>query len=267
MNNLYVDNLGIIITEKCNLNCAHCFRGDKQCRDISFEVIDAIFDQVKALDILNICGGEPMMAVGKLSYLFKKIIEKKILVRVICITVNGTIYNAKLMEMCQRMNDYIKKSFPDGGVGIYVSFDKYHLEELKKRGISFQKEIFKSPCYVGVRELDVNLKLFREGNAKFLNPNLTIPLRPMKTFIFDCSKKSKVISYRIGPFITINIDGTITEDNTTFENQQTIYNYGNILTDNLVNSLLDNGAEMIKSEIRYRGLIKKEVKRFMSYNE
>lgn len=26
MNNLYVDNLGIIITEKCNLNCAHCFR-------------------------------------------------------------------------------------------------------------------------------------------------------------------------------------------------------------------------------------------------
>lgn len=267
MNNLYVDNLGIIITEKCNLNCAHCFRGDKQCRDISFEVIDAIFEQIKAIDILNICGGEPTMAVDKIVYLFKKIIEKKIRVRNICITINGTIYNAKLMKMCQKMNDYIRKRFPDGGVGIYVSFDKYHLEEMKKRGLSFQKEIFKSPCFAGVRELDANLKLFREGNAKFLDTNLTIPLRPMKTFILDCSEKSKSITYRIGPFITINIDGTITEDNTTYERQQTIYNYGNILTGNLVNSLLDNGAEMVKSEIMYRILSKKEIKRFMFYNE
>lgn len=267
MNNLYVDNLGIIITEKCNLNCAHCFRGDKQCRDISFEVIDAIVNQVKAMDILNICGGAPTMAVDKLSYLFKKIIEKRILVRNICITINGTIYNAKLMEMCQKMNEYIRKRFPDGGVGIYVSFDKYHLEEMQKRGISFQKEIFKSPYYAGVRELDDNLKLFREGNAEFLDTNLTIPLKPMKIFILDCSDKSKSITYRIGPFITINIDGTITEDNTTYDKQQTVYNYGNVLTGNLVNSLLDNGVDMMKSKIMYRVLCKKEIKRFMSYNE
>lgn len=67
--------------------------------------------------------------------------------------------------------------------------------------------------------------------------------------------------------ITINIDGTITEDNTTYENQQTIYNYGNILTYNLVDSLIDNGAKVVKKEIMYRSLSKKEVNKFLSYNK
>lgn len=267
MNSLYVENLGIIITEKCNLNCAHCFRGNKQCRDISPEVIDAIFAQVRVIGILNICGGEPTMAIDKIEYLFNKIIEKKILVGNICITINGTIYSSKLIKLCECIYGYIKDFNPKGFIGIYVSYDKYHLEEMKRENICFCKENFNNPFFAGIRELGNNLKLFREGNGKSLDSNLTIPLRPMRFFVLDYSAKEGIITHKVGPFITINIDGTITEDNTTYENQQTIYNYGNILTDNLVDSLIDNGAKVVKKEIMYRILSKKEVNKFLSYNE
>lgn len=267
MKNYYVENLGIIITEKCNLNCEHCFRGEKQCRDIEDNVIDAIFEQVKAIDILNICGGEPTMAVDKIEYLFYKMIEKKVLVQNICITINGTIYSAKLIELCRSMNEYIRKRNPKGGIGIYVSYDKYHLREMKKKNILYQKENFYNPYFAGIRELDDNLKLFREGNAKILDDNLTVPLRSMKNIIIDCRGKSEYITYRIAPFITINIDGTITEDNTTYKNQQTTYNYGNIVKDDLVISLLNNGAKLVTNEIKYQVLSRKEVRKFLSYNK
>lgn len=85
--------------------------------------------------------------------------------------------------------------------------------------------------------------------------------------VLDYSAKEGIITHKVGLFITINIDGTITEDNTTYENQQTIYNFGNILTDNLVDSLINNGAKVVKKEIIYRSLSKKEVNKFLSYNK
>lgn len=268
MKNYYVDNLGIVITEKCNLNCKSCFRGDKQYRDISEDVIDAIFLQVRVIDILNICGGEPTLALDRIEYLFQKIMKEKVFVSNICITINGTIYSAKLMELCQSMNDYIKKMNPKGGVLIYVSIDKYHLEEMKKRNISYQKENFyNNPYFAGIRKLDDNLKLFREGNAKNLDNNLTIPFRPMQTIILDCSKKCKLLTHKIGPYVTINIDGTITEDDTTYEDQEMLYNYGNIKKDDLVKTLLNNGAKMVTNEVQYQVLRRKELKRFLTYNQ
>ena len=41
MKKIYIQNLGMIVTEKCNLNCAHCLRGKCSDKVMSDEVIDA----------------------------------------------------------------------------------------------------------------------------------------------------------------------------------------------------------------------------------
>lgn len=267
MNKVYVETLGIIVTEKCNLNCNHCLRGEKQTRSISREVVDALFSQVKAVDILNICGGEPLLAIDEIAYIFNKIIDENIYVRDVFITINGTLYDEEFIKLCAKMDKYIKKIDPDGSVGIGVSYDQYHLDEMLNKGIGYKKENFTNDYYMGVRTLDKKYKVFREGNAENLSREDTLPLRPMKTIIVDYSGDNKIITHRVGPFIAINIDGTITEDNTTYEKQQTIYNYGNILQDDLILCLKNKGAYVTTSEMIYRILCTKEKVKYLTYKK
>ena len=44
MNKLRIQNLALIVTEKCNLNCAHCLRGGCSDKVMSDEVIKATLD-------------------------------------------------------------------------------------------------------------------------------------------------------------------------------------------------------------------------------
>lgn len=80
-------------------------------------------------------------------------------------------------------------------------------------------------------------KLFREGNATNLDEKLTIPLKPLPVVMTYVSGLKKLDIENgvcnIGPCITVNVNGTITECNASMENQETLYNYGNILTDSI----------------------------------
>lgn len=262
----FVNNIAIVVTDKCNLNCGHCLRGQKQNKDISKEVIDAIFEQVRGVSMLNICGGEPLLALDKIEYLFNKIIENKVYVEFVAITINGTIYNKKFEELLEKMNTYLQET--TGGMAFFaISLDEYHLSEMKRLKQNYQKKFFCSKYFWGLRKLDKKLKLFREGNAVNLLESKTIPLRAVKPIICDISDKYESISHIIGPLICINTNGTITEDNTSIKNQDTIYNYGNILTDDLVLALQSSGFKTVKYEWLFNLLSKKEANRYLTYKK
>ena len=55
---LYVQNLGVIVTERCNLNCAHCLRGNCTNKVMSDEVIQVTLSQIVGIRALAICGVE-----------------------------------------------------------------------------------------------------------------------------------------------------------------------------------------------------------------
>lgn len=266
MKGIYVETLAIVVTEKCNLNCAHCLRGKKQNRSISSEVISAIFDQVKAIDLLNICGGEPTLAIDEIEEIFKTIIRRRIFLRDIYITINGTIFDDRFYELCEMMESYIQGIDPTGHVKIGISCDKYHLAEMKKKNIHYREENFESKFFSNLRELNDDLKLFREGNANELDERSTVPLRPMKNTIIE-TKKSKYTTHQVGPLITINMDGTITEDNAPYDRQQSVYNYGNVLKDNIVTALLDNGARKTSSKFIYKLATTYEKRKYLTYKK
>lgn len=267
MKGTYVENLAIVITEKCNLDCGHCLRGKKSNKSITEEVVDAIFDQVKGTDLLSICGGEPTLALDELEYIFKTIINKRIFLRNVFVTINGTIYSERLMSLLSMIDSYIKGIDPSGKAQIGVSYDRYHIEDMKSRNLDYDERNFRSLFFGKLRILNDSHILFREGNAENLDPRLTKPLRPMKMTILDLEQKSEYLSHLVGPLVTINMEGTITEDNTTLEKQSTIYNYGNIKTDDLVESLLAHGAKITKNKPLYHYRSEREKRLFLTYTK
>ena len=80
MNKLYIQNLGLIITEQCNLNCRHCLRGKCSNKVMSNEVIEATLSQISAIGVLHLEGGEPTLAIPTIEKILDYIIKNNILV-------------------------------------------------------------------------------------------------------------------------------------------------------------------------------------------
>lgn len=267
-----IQNIEMIASNKCNLNCAHCLRGQKNEQCMNQEVIDATFDQICHIVNLGIGGGEPTIAIDTIERIIKTIIDKRILLEKFSLTINGTIYSEELIRLLNYINDYINcfHFMNKNNIILGLSIDKYHLAEIKR--LNYEKEYlnnieqYKKSGYL--REFrDITKKIFREGNAKLLDENITIPL-PKMPIIMTYVNKNKFDRENglcnIGPLITINPEGTITECNASIEHMNTLYNYGNVLTDSIEEVCLRNGAEVVEPKL-FNKQLKKIINDYVNY--
>lgn len=58
---MYISDVAIELTGRCNLKCEHCLRGPAQRKDISRETLLAFFQAVDSIDTLTLTGGEPSL--------------------------------------------------------------------------------------------------------------------------------------------------------------------------------------------------------------
>lgn len=271
---LSIFNLGLIITQNCNLRCQHCMRGDYNNQVMSEEVINATLDQISSVGCLSICGGEPLLAVDIIDKIFKKIIENRIIVDEINITTNGTIYSDNFISMVSYMDEYIHRYVKNNNslVHIAISNDIYHTQEMERLNLTKSyleniKKYMETKYFDGFQTL-LN-KPFSEGNAEHLNKSLTVPLRPMKTYITystDGINFDKDGICTIGSLVTVNVNGTITECDASIENQEQKYNYGNVLEDKIEDVFLKRATLVLKPK-KFEKLVNKECKRFLTYNK
>lgn len=273
MRQAYVQNLCMIVTEKCNLNCAHCMRGDKTCKSMSDDVIKATLDNVYGMCNLAICGGEPTMACDVIEKLFITIVNEKKWIENVSVVINGSIYSEEFLRLLKYINEYINMfSKNKRNIKLMISFDDYHSHEIIKLNMTDLylenlKKYEESEFFYGLK--GINGKLFNEGDAKKLNDDITTSLKPMPIY-YTYTNKHKFDkengSLAIGPLITINPEGIITECNASIENQNTIYNYGNILTKSL-KEVCENQGILTKPINWYSDCKKaiKESKRYKKY--
>ena len=80
MENLYVQNLSILLTDNCNFNCAHCMRGPGKGCFISDTTIENIFNQIPMIDNLCFNGGEGFLALNRIEKIIETIIKKEIII-------------------------------------------------------------------------------------------------------------------------------------------------------------------------------------------
>ena len=277
MNNkgISFQNLGLIITNKCNLDCKHCCRGCKNNKDMSKEVIDRVLSQTVSAGNIAICGGEATLALKTLEYIINYVVDNHIIIDELTFVINGTIYSKEMLRMLDYLNQYIHnyRENSNSQTTFTISYDKYHLEEIDRLGLLEQykeniKRYQESIHFYGYQILKTNKKLFREGNACYLDKKITVPLYQMKYFVTYVKSGSKLDIENglcnIGPLVTINPDGIITEADSSIENQETIYNYGNIF-DNSLEELVLNKAKILKPKKWYRTCCK-ESDKYSKYN-
>lgn len=132
-------HLCVEITRQCNLNCAHCARGDVQDVTITPEIIDKLLDQINFIWKLDLTGGEVFLHPEMVEYLFDGIIKRGIPVFVVGNVTNGTICNQRAADCFSKMAEYVNglvenmrkknpSSFQDlkDTVGIGISTDLWH---------------------------------------------------------------------------------------------------------------------------------------------
>lgn len=234
MSKLYIQNLGLIITDRCNLECKHCLRGGSFCKDMSDEVITSTLGQVDLIDTLCICGGEITLALPTLKGILTYVVDNRIPLECVSATINGTIYSDELLRLFGYIDEYISTlNGKRENVIFGISKDVFHDDEILRLGMKEQfeenlKKYIQSPYFYGFRGID--RKLFREGRAVNLDDSITVPLRPYPV-VYSYLKKNRICA--VGPLITINTDGTVTECDASYENQDIFYNYGNVLNESL----------------------------------
>ena len=278
MKKICVQNLGMIVTECCNLNCGHCLRGKCTDKVMSDEVIESLLDQICNIGNLCICGGEPTLALDRIEKIFSYIIENNIIVGKVTMTINGTRYSEDFLRILGYMEEYVnyRKLFKTL-VKFDISWDKFHYEEAERLGILKEyldniERYSKSEFFIEKRGLVG--KLFREGNAEKLDLDFTTPLKPMNLIVsypdksilgglfFTTSRENGLCN--IGPIVTVNVDGIITECDASIEHQRELYNYGNVLTDSIEDVCLNRSKTLVLKPKPWYRAIAREMKRYYS---
>lgn len=274
MKKICISNLGMIVTEKCNLNCAHCMRGKCTNKVMSDIVIEKTLDQIKYIGNLAICGGEPTLALDRLEKIFSYVIEKKIIVEQVSLVINGTIYSLEFLRLLDYIDKYVNYNSIKKSLSTFtISHDKYHYNEilslkLEKEYLENIKKYSESKHYYGLQGLPE--KVFREGNAINLDLNYTIPFRPPETIMTYTGKNMRLDKKNglcfIGPLVTVNVDGIVTECDASIENQRNLYNYGNILTDSIEDIFLKKNTLILRPR-KWHKESKKIIENYSGYNE
>lgn len=128
MQKVNVDYLYLEITRRCNLECAHCLRGDRESKDISDEILNNIFSDISNIQKLDLGGGEPLLVPNVIEKIIKIILEKGIEVGKISFTTNGTVLAEQQIEIIQRLKSIAV-------LDVRLSHDKFHLLEMKRKGL------------------------------------------------------------------------------------------------------------------------------------
>lgn len=261
MKKIYVGNLSLIVTEKCNLNCAHCLRGEARNNEITNEVIDTTLSQIKFINTLTISGGEVTLALDKIIEIINVIIKNEIIVRNIAFVTNGVVYNKEFIQILNWIDSKLKKpKFGNTYTALYVSHDKYHIEDVVSKNLFLEYMVNINSYEADKHFVNYNSpnNLLREGKAESFDKSLTIPFIPTKLFMSYLVAYKKFLKTHLAldleygncfiNEIAISTGGLITDSNASFEHMETIYNYGSVFENSIEDICLSRKPKIIGPE-------------------
>lgn len=122
---LYLDQLIIEVTRRCNMSCAHCMRGDAQNKDISTAVIDRVLDGVQGhgISTVTFTGGEPTLNVPAIQYFVDQVKIRSVGVGSFFVVTNGKVESLPLIHTLIDLYAYCDE--PEMS-GLIISSDDYH---------------------------------------------------------------------------------------------------------------------------------------------
>lgn len=164
MEKLYIKNLSIEVTRRCNMVCAHCMRGDTENLDIIHQDIRNILKHVQHVHCFNITGGEPSLNIKAIKYILKLLNRYQIHVYEFYIVTNGSLssLSKQFIEICSELYEYQEnKDFEVYSHMLEMSDDRFHDAGNHQKVIS---ALSKYPFF-GLRGQAENVFLYKEGRS------------------------------------------------------------------------------------------------------
>lgn len=111
------------VTRRCNMNCAHCMRGEAQNVDMQKETVDKLLDSVSEIGHITFTGGEPTLNLPLIKYTFDRIREKQGCAPAFFVATNGKQGQKELMTILAEA--YLHCSEPEA-CSVSISVDEFH---------------------------------------------------------------------------------------------------------------------------------------------
>lgn len=122
--NLQVQTLCIEVTRRCNMNCAHCMRGDAQNKDLDPSTLKPLFSAINTVDDLTPTGGEPSLNVRGLNQITDAIVDNGVSVQGIYLVTNGKEITRDFVEAFGEM--LMATEMEEEACGLALSQDMFH---------------------------------------------------------------------------------------------------------------------------------------------
>ena len=245
--NIVVPHLGVELTQKCNLDCRHCFRGESHNVNISKEVLEKIFNEIKYVGTLDLSGGEVFLAYDQLKLLLEIAKEKGCLIERCSMLINGTIYDQRIYDL---LNQYFGNNYQIG-----ISYDDFHDKSIERIYGNSTKNSNNSDLYPCNKEevmnnmkrhmFDIHSIGFRRVSNHLIENGRALSVdTPHKKFealgYYFTNYKNTLL---VGPMVFIGADGYISDINSDISkrNDQSI---GNVLENSISSCVLKGGIEL-----------------------
>lgn len=153
MNDVIFDEIAIELTRRCNLKCAHCFKGEAQDVDMPNEIIDAWLDRTALIYSLYLTGGEVTMCPEKMEYILEGLKQRNIPLLSMTFITNGVIQSQRIVDIIRRYHHYIAPFIRPGYkvsncICVSVSYDDYHDKDKSLTAYDFYKKRLKGLAIV-----------------------------------------------------------------------------------------------------------------------
>ena len=275
MEKIFVQNLTLMVTDKCNLDCQHCMRGRKDNVFMSDKTIENIFDQIDYCLHLSLCGGEPLLALKQIKKIIETIIEKRTNISRFGISTNGTHYTKEVDKLLDELENYCidyadKFLLPNEKhyCHIDLSWNRFAHQELLflkendyplfEKYVKNINNLRQSKYFGSYRSLGAHL--YDEGNAKELH-TVKSQLVPMKKY---WTTNNDMLYF--GPELAILNDGTVSEKDGNFDELKADNSYGNINNQPL-SDILQSAGKKCRSLKKFNKLTQASVDSYYGINK
>lgn len=120
--NLNVSSLILETTRRCNMNCAHCLRGDAQSMNMTPEIVSNLLHQVDSIYNVTFSGGEPTLNLPIIEFFFEEAERQGKLPSSFYVATNGS----NQWELAKLLLKWYPKMDNKDFCGVSLSIDRFH---------------------------------------------------------------------------------------------------------------------------------------------
>lgn len=265
------DYLEVILTQKCNLKCAHCLRGTARNVDITPQILDATFSKFVYLRDMTLGGGELSITPRLIKDVTASLKKNKVVVRSINLTTNGVVFNDEFAKNLLELKEYVMRShigvdpemFDDKEpLIIRFSLDKFHIQEFQRRGIYLEDILDNAKKYQDafgqnavISSYNCDVDIINEGRGVTVNTGIKkVDNKNPRVVVYE--RQNSVL---VGGFINVGATGEVVPNNLSYENEK-LLSFGNILTDKMSTIMQRSNPHIVFTDSAY-------IKRYNRYYE